>query len=123
MKTKTFADRLPKKDVATQKTDNTAASTGNSGTVKNGKGSEASCTINLHLSDSPVTIISTSGESSSNVITPPTHKKKAATQPTKGQSEGSSLFAMTLSAVLLPMALILLLTGIMKTDFVKNKMK
>ena len=83
MKTKTFADRLPQTGVAAQTTDNTAASTGNSGTVKIGKGSDESCAIKLHLSDSPVTIITGSGEVRANVGNPRARKDKTASLSVK----------------------------------------
>ena len=83
MKTKTLADRLPQKRVTAQTTDNTAASTGNSGTVKIGKGSDECCTIKLHLSDSPVTIITGSREVSPNVGIPCARKDKTASLSVK----------------------------------------
>lgn len=90
MKIPKNAEELSQKRVTAQTTDNTAASTGNSGTVKIGKGSDESCTINLHLSDSPVTVISNTGEGSSNVNTAPARpKKKAAPQNTAGNTKGS----------------------------------
>lgn len=90
MKQQPFAEGLPQEGVTAQTTDNTAASTGNSGTVKIGKGSDESCAINLTLTDSHFTVISNTGEGSSNVNTAPVRpKKKAAPQNTAGNTKGS----------------------------------
>lgn len=83
MKKQPLAEGLPPEEVAVQTTDNTAASTGNSGTVKIGKGSDESCTINLHLSDSPVTVIAGSSDGSANVGSPRAHQYKTSSQSVK----------------------------------------
>lgn len=83
MKIPKNAEELSQKRVTAQTTDNTAASTGNSGTVKIGKGSDESCTINLHLSDSPVTVIAGSSEGSANVGSPRAHQYKTSSQSVK----------------------------------------
>ena len=90
MKKEQNAEELPQEGVTAQTTDNTAASTGNSGTVKIGKGSDESSTINLTLTDSHFTVISNTGEGSSNVNTAPARpKKKEAPQNTAGNTKGS----------------------------------
>ena len=62
MKNKEVANDFPQKDVTTQMTDNTAASTGNSGTVRIGKGSDESYNINVNITESSVSVINTTGE-------------------------------------------------------------
>ena len=90
MKQQPFAEGLPQTGVAAQTTDNTAASTGNSGTVKIGKGSDESCAINLTLTDSHFTVISNTGEGSSNVNTTSARpKKKVVPQSIECKTKGS----------------------------------
>lgn len=113
------ADGLSQKEVTAQTTDYTAASTGNSGTVKIGKGSDESYTIHLNITDSPVTVISTSGDGSSNVNTPPTGaKKKSTRQAADGKPAGRWY---VLAAVLTVLAAIVPLMAIRYTSvFNKN---
>lgn len=104
MKQQPLAEGLPHTGVVAQTTDNTAASRGISGTVKIGKGSDESCTINLTLTDSHFTLISNTGEGSSNVNTTSARpKKKVVPQSAGGKTKGSygmlKAFAVTLTAL------------------------
>lgn len=61
---------------STQMTANTAASTGNSGTVRIGKGSDESCIINVNITESSVSVINTTGEGRHTVNTQPKRPRK-----------------------------------------------
>ena len=115
MKQQPLAEGLPHTGVAAQTTDNTAASSGNSGTVKIGKGSDESCTINLTLTDSLFTVISNTGEGSSNVNTAPARpKKKAAPQNTAGNTKGSYGVLQAFAVILTTLCAGVLTMGIAK---------
>lgn len=124
MKTKIFADRLPQEGVAAQMTDNTAASTGNSGTVKIGKGSGETSSINLTLTDSHFTVISNTGEGSSNVNTTSARPKKrvvpqSAGCKTKGNYGMLKAFAVTLTAL----CAVMLTMGLVKKNLIERRTK
>ena len=124
MKPKTFAEGLPQKDAAAQTTDNTAASNGNSGTVRIGKGSDESCTINLTLTDSHFTVISNTGEGNSNVnTTSASPKKKAAPQSRGGKTKGNygvlQAFAVTLTAL----CAVMLTMRLVKKNLIEGRTK
>lgn len=124
MKTKTFADRLPQTGVTAQTTDNTAASTGNSGTVKIGKGSDESCTINLTLTDSHFTVISNTGEGSSNVNTVPSQLKKKRTPQTVGsRTNGDTWTIKALVPILAISCATMLLAWLVKQNIKEVKTK
>lgn len=123
MKTKTFADRLPQTGVAAQTTDNTAASYGNSGTVKIGKGSDESCTINLSLTDSHFTVISNTGEGSTNVNTAPARpKKKVAPQNTAGNTKSHGVIQ-ALALALTALCAVMLTIGLVKKNLIEGRTK
>lgn len=123
MKTKPFADRLPQMGVTAQTTDNTAASTGNSGTVKIGKGSDESCTINLHLSDSPVTIITGSREVSPNVGNPRARKDKTASLSVKDTKTVMQTILKAAGVILALLGSITLLLNLRNTIVEKSQRK
>lgn len=115
MKKQPLAEVFPQEGVTSQTTDNTAASSGNSGTVKIGKGSDESCTINLTLTDSHFTVISNTGEGSSNVNTAPARpKKKAAPQNTAGNTKGSYGVLQALAVILTTLCAGVLTMGLAK---------
>lgn len=124
MKKQPLAEVFPQEGVTSQTTDNTAASSGNSGTVKIGKGSDESCTINLSLTDSHFTVISNTGEGCSNVNTAPARlKKKVAPQNTVVKTKGSygmlKAFAVTLTAL----CAVMLTMGHVKKNLIERRTK
>lgn len=124
MKKQPLADGLPQEGVTAQTTDNTAASTRNSGTVKIGKGSDESCTINLTLTDSLFTVISNTGEGSSNVNTTSARpKKKVVPQSAGCKTKGSygmlKAFAVTLTAL----CAVMLTMGLVKKNLIGRRTK
>lgn len=124
MKIPKNAEELPQEGVTAQTTDNTAASTGNSGTVKIGKGSDESCTINLTLTDSHFTVISNTGEGSSNVNTAPARpKKKAAPQNTAGNTKGSYGMLQAFAVILTTLCAVMLTMGLVKKNLIEGRTK
>lgn len=124
MKQQPLAEGLPHTGVAAQTTDNTAASSANSGTVKIGKGSDESCTINLTLTDSHFTVISNTGDGSSNVNTAPARpKKKVAPQNTVVNPKGNygvlQAFAVTFTAL----CAVMLTIGLVKKNLIEGRTK
>lgn len=124
MKKQPLAEELPQEGIAAQTTDNTAASTGNSGTVKIGKGSDENCTINLTLTDSHFTVISNTGEGSSNVNTTSARpKKKVVPQSIECKTKGSygvlKAFAVTLTAL----CAVMLTMGLVKKNLIERRTK
>lgn len=76
MDDKNLAEELLQKDVAAKKRDNTAANSGNSGTVRIGRGSDESCTINVNITESSISVVNTTGEGRHTVNTQPKRPKK-----------------------------------------------
>ncbi len=121
---RSIAEGLPQKGVATQTTDNTAASSGNSGTVKIGKGSDESCTINLSLTDSHFTVISNTGEGSTNVNTAPARpKKKVAPQNTVVNTKGSYGVLQAFAVTLTTLCAVMLTMGLVKKNLIEGRTK
>lgn len=124
MKKQPLAEVFPQKRVTAQTTDNTAVSSGNSGTVKIGKGSDESCTINLSLTDSHFTVISNTGEGSTNVNTAPARpKKKVAPQNTAGNTKGSYGVLQAFAVILTTLCAVMLTMGLVKKNLIEGRTK
>lgn len=123
MKIPKNAEELPQEGVTTQTTDNTAASTGNSGTVKIGKGSDESCTINLTLTDSHFTVISNTGEGSSNVSSPRARQCKTATLSVKNTTTLMQTILKAFGVILALLSSITLLLSLRNTIVERSQRK
>lgn len=123
MKQQQLAEGLPHTGVAALTTDNTATSSGNSGTVKIGKGSDESCTINLHLSDSPVTVIAGSREGSANVGSPRARQCKTATLSVKNTTTLMQTILKAVGVILALLGSITLLLSLRNTIVEKSQRK
>lgn len=115
MRKQQFAAGLPQEEVAAQMTDNTAASTGNSGTVKIGKGADESCSININLSDSPITVITGGSEVCPNVGTQPARKYKASTQSMNKTTNAKQSIVKAVGAILAMLGSLILLLSLRNT--------